>query len=421
MEPLITLNTTLFGEHGTDGIRNRINPTKIESIRKGAAYAARWVEHANIQHKAGVKYWEIGNETWIWMRNEEYPVHVREYAKAMRKVDPSIKIIACGLQIDSEYYPSWLKPDDPSWKPRNVNRTTARGWTMNLLTKARGHFDYLAPHIYMIGSSMDPVENGRQVFAEIHENEYLKQQIAWIQEAKSPVRIAMTEWMPNVFWQPANASERLARKQITQEQFDKLTDENAPTNLFINGLLAADWIGTMAATGYVDISIAHNMIHGVGAVWDNKTQKYISPTLEQPVGTAIAFWNRFKGETMMPVAVADAPTYEYKGKNIPLVSAYATITKDGKTNVILINRSPDTPVYVSIPTSLNGKSVASAMEYTTFTESWGSSVWPAVVDRSLHPVKHASRPLPLDELNHYAVKPSSLTCVELTYDTPTSK
>jgi hypothetical protein len=91
--PIITVNTNLAGSHNE---RNRINPTRIENIRKGAAYAAKWLEHTNIQNKAGVKYWEIGNETWVWMKEEEYPVFVREYAKALRKVDPSITIIACG-------------------------------------------------------------------------------------------------------------------------------------------------------------------------------------------------------------------------------------------------------------------------------------------------------------------------------------
>ena len=42
-----------------------------------------------------VKYWEIDNEMWE-MGLEKYEAAVREFSVAMRKVDPDIKIIACG-------------------------------------------------------------------------------------------------------------------------------------------------------------------------------------------------------------------------------------------------------------------------------------------------------------------------------------
>ncbi len=42
-----------------------------------------------------VKYWEIDNEMWE-MGIERYEECVREFSTAMRKVDPDIKIIACG-------------------------------------------------------------------------------------------------------------------------------------------------------------------------------------------------------------------------------------------------------------------------------------------------------------------------------------
>lgn len=43
----------------------------------------------------GVKYWEIDNETW-GMGAETYAQWVNRFAPAMRKVDPSIKLAACG-------------------------------------------------------------------------------------------------------------------------------------------------------------------------------------------------------------------------------------------------------------------------------------------------------------------------------------
>ena len=50
-----------------------------------------------------VKYWEIDNEMWE-MGIDRYEKCVREFSTAMREVDPSIKIIACGgFQEDNDF------------------------------------------------------------------------------------------------------------------------------------------------------------------------------------------------------------------------------------------------------------------------------------------------------------------------------
>ncbi len=44
-----------------------------------------------------VKFWEIDNETWIFgMSPEAYAEEIKRFVPAMKKVDPTIKIIACG-------------------------------------------------------------------------------------------------------------------------------------------------------------------------------------------------------------------------------------------------------------------------------------------------------------------------------------
>jgi hypothetical protein len=297
MTPLIIVNTNLHGIHQA---KNRINPMRVESIRKGAAYAAAWVKHANIVKKQGVKFWEIGNETWIWMKEREYPVYVREYAKAMRKVDPSIKIVACGLSDDAgRYEPWWLDRDfknDPTWKSPRVIDDKAEEWTEALLDDAKGDFDYLGIHIYLCGQSMDPIDNGREVFAFIANNTSLDRQIELIHRHKSPVRLAMTEWMINHVWSPANKGVRLERKQITKEQFDRLDASTSPMNAFVGALLAADWMGKMISSGYVDIAVAHTLDEGLSLEWDRIHNKVLSPPLVQPVGMAMRFWQRFRGD-----------------------------------------------------------------------------------------------------------------------------
>jgi alpha-N-arabinofuranosidase len=104
--------------------------------------AAAWVEYCNGPATSkygamraanghplpfGVRFWEVGNEIWgDWVRGhsdaETYARNYNRYAKAMRAVDPSIKLIAVG-------------DNDMKW-----NRTVLRAAGENI--------DYLAVHHY---------------------------------------------------------------------------------------------------------------------------------------------------------------------------------------------------------------------------------------------------------------------------------
>lgn len=95
-----------------------------------------------------VKYWQIGNE----VRGLDYDHSVRTFAEAMRKVDPSIKILSA--------FPS--------------------GETLG---EARGTLDYLCPHHYEVADL--PTEKASL--------DFLKNQIGQHTNGKD-VRAAITEW-----------------------------------------------------------------------------------------------------------------------------------------------------------------------------------------------------------------------------------
>ena len=80
-----------------------------------ARMAAEWVRWANKKWKYGVRYWQVGNELdggwecghYMWPDNremaaEDYARKFAEYADAMKKVDPGIKV---GAQVD----PAWVE------------------------------------------------------------------------------------------------------------------------------------------------------------------------------------------------------------------------------------------------------------------------------------------------------------------------
>ena len=70
-------------------------------LEKAANLAAEWVRYANIEKGYGVKYWEIGNESYhlgtrYALRSKEYAAALRLFSKKMKAVDPTIKIGANG-------------------------------------------------------------------------------------------------------------------------------------------------------------------------------------------------------------------------------------------------------------------------------------------------------------------------------------
>ena len=82
-----------------------------------------------------VKYWEIDNEMWE-MGIERYEKCVRDFSTAMRKIDPSIKIIACGGFREDE----------------------------DFIKRSGNYFDYLSLHHYeqQGGYASGPVRLGQQ-------------------------------------------------------------------------------------------------------------------------------------------------------------------------------------------------------------------------------------------------------------------
>ncbi len=113
--------------------------------------AARWVAYCNEpasgeqgQRRAAnghpepynVQYWGIGNEVWgAWQIGttsaEEYTSRLLRFIKAMRAVDPNIKLVAVGN------HPLTNSADDP-----------AAMWNKEVLTKTGDQIDYLSWHIY---------------------------------------------------------------------------------------------------------------------------------------------------------------------------------------------------------------------------------------------------------------------------------
>lgn len=190
--------------------------------------AAAWVEYANgaantpmgkLRAAGGhpepyhVKYWGVGNEMygqWQWghMAIRHFVVKHNRFAVAMRKVDPTIKIVASGATpFETGMTARHHRKPLPARLPYKYG--TPEDWSGNLLQHSSDYFDVLSEHSYpsiqsafdeeqqQLVETKDPVvDQVRRVPNRIHAaveawHEYLKR----MPELKDKhITIALDEW-----------------------------------------------------------------------------------------------------------------------------------------------------------------------------------------------------------------------------------
>ncbi|MCX7704885.1 MAG: hypothetical protein N2115_01320 [bacterium] len=193
-DDIIREESNLFG---TDDYIKLCNQTRTEpyiTVNAGdgtAKEAAEWVEYCNYNGNTyyadlrkqngnvqpfGVKYWEIGNETYgdwqIGTKNAiEYSKTVIEFSKAMKRIDPTIKVIAVGMG-----------KHDPDWD-------------RIILNNAWDYIDGISVHIYIgrheyfdsFGQILTIADHLRKI-----EDDIIK--IAEQKQSKKNISIALSEW-----------------------------------------------------------------------------------------------------------------------------------------------------------------------------------------------------------------------------------
>ena len=139
-----------------------------------------------------VKFWGIGNEMWGIsyqfgaMKLDQFEYKHNQFANAMKKVDSSIKLIACGampdtmtgskesLSLSTNLVPPYLSPAD---------------WTGGLLKHCFDNIDLLSDHFYNYGNTHFSLAEGRQV-----PNDPNEPITDWMRRAANHIRIKYEEY-----------------------------------------------------------------------------------------------------------------------------------------------------------------------------------------------------------------------------------
>jgi len=283
-----------------------------------AEMAAEWVRWANIKNDYDVKYWEIGNElNGEWeaghirpdgskMTPDKYVKIYIEFAKAMKAVDPTIKI--GGPACDVRHHEDYFEP---------------------LLSLAGEHVDFLTMHFYSLRNSLAPE---RELFDGISalkpHTDHLKSLVEKYQpERKDEIELSITEWN------------------------SKLPKDQDAYRLF-NGLWFSAWIGEMMQAG-VNSATVWDMFSGADnghGLLVEREDDYV------PTGRYWAFWlwSNHMADTLVQSDISENPD----------VHVYAT-RDTNSVRVLLMNESRTTAYPVRL--DIDGMDVASLGEAITLS------------------------------------------------------
>lgn len=281
--------------------------------------AADWVRYANVEKGYGVEYWEIGNELYgnghygaQWEADDhpdkspaQYATLVRDYAQAMKAVDPTVKIGAV-LTTPGEW-------------PDGITASGDAGtWNEVVLSIAGHDVDFGIVHWYPGGESGPEVLPKTNRIADA--TRMVREQAR--RYAGKELGIAMTE---------------LNTTYGRNTQPGALFAADAYATLMANGVFTTDWWNVHNGIERVSTINGQTDFHDFGLLSSGTCTSdgaHCEPTLNTPFAPyhALAMMSRFAGpgDQLVGASASD-----------PLVKAHAARRTDGGLAVLLINQDPD--------------------------------------------------------------------------------
>lgn len=335
-EPLITINMiTGTPDEAADWIRYCNQAVNPERAKNGSI------------KPYDIRFWEIGNEQYLkgdegvgitsHLSTDEYIKRYKEWSSAMKKADPSIKLVAVGA---SNYGRNTMSYDED--------------WNKKLLQTAGNSIDLLSVHNAYVpadasGSNASFYEVYQAMFAYpilLKENlKKIQNQINTYAPAyKDHIKIAVTEWAPLFHILPT----------------DKWIDHCKTLG---SGIYAASAMKAFIETPGMDLANSFKLTeHGfMGWINFDGTPK--------PSYYALQMYTRHFGSALVNTLV-QSPTFDTKGvsqidavKDVPYLEAISSLSKDKSLlYVIVINKH--------VNSSIKGKLDLKGFKPATNAKTW---------------------------------------------------
>jgi hypothetical protein len=287
--------------------------------------AAGWVRYANVTKDYDAKYWEIGNEIYGnghygsgWEHDEhedksprEYARQVRAYAKAMKAVDPTIKI---GAVLTTPGH----------WPDGVVGEGDAGDWNHTVLSQVTDVIDFVSVHWYAGGSATtaeDAMTRLTRLPGELRE---VRNQLDRYAGADSPrIGIALTEINTNT------GGARLTARP------NALFAADAFMTALENGVFTVDWWNTHNGPGQITTVDGETDYGDMGML---SSGSCVGDVCEPPPNTP---FHPYYGMKMTNELGTAGDTMVATASSARDVTAHAVHRRDGRLSVLLINKNAD--------------------------------------------------------------------------------
>ena len=313
-EPMLAVN---LGTRGVDAARNLV---EYCNYPKGTYWSDLRISHG-AREPHGVRVWCLGNEMDApWQIGhktaEEYGRLATETAKAMRRIDPSIELVACGSS--------------------NSEMPTFGAWEAEVLEHAYEQVDYISLHHYY-----EDVDGDLDSFlaSALGMDEFINSVVATCDHVKAKLRsrkqlyLAFDEW---------NVWERTKFKKGPQWPWSKaprlIEDVYSLADALVVGSLL---ITLLKHVDRIKIACQAQLVNVIAPI---RTEPD-GPAWRQTIFYPFAHASRFGRGTVLRVE-PESPLYETAAYgSAPLLEATATLDRDREVlTIFAINRDRQDPL-----------------------------------------------------------------------------
>ena len=318
VEPMMSVNL------GTRGVAEAVDVLEYCNGAPGTQLADWRVANGHRDPHA-IRLWCLGNEMdGPWQIGhktaEEYGRLAQETGKAMKRLDPTIELVACGSS--------------------NSGMPTFGAWESTVLEHCFDEVDYISAHAYYeqrgddlasyLASAVDMDRFIEAVTA-------TADAVAARRRSRRRLRVSFDEW--NVWYQDEfdgeNSLELRAAPEIIEDDFSA-TDAVVVGGLLVSLLKHADRVGVACLAQLVNV-IAPIRTRPGGLAWRQSIFHPFAMTAAAAHGT------------VLQAAIESPSMGTAQFGEIPVLDAVAVADDgDGQVAVFAVNRSPQDPVHLDI-------------------------------------------------------------------------
>ncbi len=300
------------------------------NLASGGPWARRRIENGH-RDPFRVRYWSVGNENYLSgeigaKTAAEWGAFVRESAKMMKRVDPSIEIFAACVAADRTYR-STAAPFD---------------WNVQLLKEAGPLIDWVSIHGYWdrlnrVSDRVSPYESCMVFSARIGERIQFMRHLLGALGLLDRIRIAFDEWNLRCWHHPnldaVEPAAYLAPRDINDANSQYTTADAIFAACFLNQCLAhCDVVG---------MANFSPMVNTRGAIYAHPGGVVTRSTYD-----VFRLYGEMMGDEVVDWWVEDAPVLDltHEGKSVPVPAVDAAATRHSRGGAValsLVNRDPD--------------------------------------------------------------------------------